>query len=50
LVPVYEGEKIQGGWTNNPEIYETREIRWLRLEIERASQDPAVGLPEEFEP
>jgi hypothetical protein len=49
-VPVYVDEKIQGGWTNNPETFETREIRRLRLEIERASQDPAVGLPEEFEP
>ncbi len=50
MVPVYEGEKIQGGWTNNPETYETQENRRLRLEIERASQDPAVGLPQEFEP
>jgi len=50
LVPVYEGEKIQSGWTNNPETHEAREIRRLRLEIERASQDPAVGLPQEFEP
>jgi hypothetical protein len=49
-VPVDEDEKIQGGWTNNPETLETREIRRLRLEIERASQDPAVGLPQEFEP
>jgi hypothetical protein len=47
---VYRYEEIQSGWNNNPEAYKAREIRRLRLEIERASQDPAMGLPEEFEP
>ena len=47
---VYRYEEIQGGGNNNPETHEPREIRRLRLEIERASQDPAVGVPEEFEP
>jgi hypothetical protein len=47
---VYRHEEIHSGWNNNPEAHKTREIRRLRLEIERASQDPAVGVPEEFEP
>ena len=47
---VYRHEEIHSGWNNNPEAYKAREIRRLRLEIERASQDPAMGLPEEFEP
>jgi len=47
---VYRYEETQSGWNNNPEAHKTREIRRLRLEIERASQDPAVGVPEEFEP
>jgi len=47
---VYRYEETQSGWNNKPETHETPEIRRLKLEIERASQDPAVGVPEEFEP
>jgi hypothetical protein len=47
---VYRYEETQSGWNNKPETHETPEIRRLKLDIERASQDPAMGLPEEFEP